>query len=408
VISVIRDEEGRSIGFGMVSRDLTAQRENVQRLRAQAEQLQVANRELGEFRRLVSTVRDYAIFMLDPDGNIRTWNAGARHLKGYEPEEIIGRHFSTFYTDADRARDHPAHELDIAIREGRYEEEGWRVRKDGTTFWASVTITALWDGDGRLTGFAKVTRDLTERKRAEETLHQAVEDLREANAELDRFASVAAHDMTDPLRTVSGFAEVLVHEELSPEERREYAQYILDSSTRLAGMLRGLLTYARAGRAVVEHQPVRLGQLVDQVQQDLTQAIAESGAHVTTRIEAEACVLADPHDVRMILQNLVSNSLKFGRAESPEVTIAAEPAEDGGWRIAVVDNGPGITPEEQRTIFNAFQRASSARDRAGYGLGLATCHRLVARHGGRIGVESDPGQGSRFWFVLPSGEAAGE
>src|SRR3954453_5570416 len=145
--------------------------------------------QLEQFRRLVLGVRDYAIFMLDPGGYIRTWNAGAENLKGYTAEEIIGRHFSTFYTQPDRDRDHPAEELEIAAREGRYEEEGWRVRKDGTTFWASVTITAVRQEDGTLSGFAKVTRDLTERKRADEALRRTVSDLRVANQELDRFAS---------------------------------------------------------------------------------------------------------------------------------------------------------------------------------------------------------------------------
>jgi PAS domain S-box-containing protein len=402
VITPIRDERGELLGYGKVSRDLTARRQNEQQLIAKAEQLEVANRELEEFRRLVASVRDYAIFMLDTNGHIRSWNEGARRLKGYEPEEIIGRHFSSFYTADDRARDHPARELEIATREGRYEEEGWRVRKDGSTFWASVTITALRDDDGRLTGFAKVTRDLSERKRSEETLRQAVEDLRRANEELDRFASVAAHDMTDPLRTVSGFAEVLVQEELSREETTEYARYILDSSTRLSGMLRGLLTYARAGRAVVSSEPVRLAALVEQVQHDLTQAISESGASITTSLPDGAQVVAEPHDVRVVLQNLVSNALKFGNPEHRAVGIAAEEVDGGAWRVVVSDNGAGIAPDDQRTIFRAFQRASAARDRAGYGLGLATCQRLVERHGGRIGVDSEQGRGSRFWFVLPA------
>ncbi len=210
VITALRDEDGELIGFGKVSRDLTVRRLAEEQTRAKTLALESVNRELTEFRRLVSSVRDYAIFMLDPAGHVLSWNAGAQRLKGYEHEEIIGRHFSTFYTAEDRARDHPANELRIAVRDGRYAEEGWRIRKDGGRFWASVTITAVRDEDGRLTGFAKVTRDLTERKRNEEALQKAVEELRAANEELDRFAIVAAHDMADPLRTISGFAEVLL------------------------------------------------------------------------------------------------------------------------------------------------------------------------------------------------------
>jgi PAS domain S-box-containing protein len=380
-ITALRDERGELVGFGMA--------------------LQTTARELAEFRRLVSSVRDYAIFMLDPTGHILTWNTGARHLKGYEPEEIIGRHFSTFYTDEDRARDHPAYELEVAIREGRYEEEGWRVRKDGTTFWASVTITAIRDDDGGLTGFAKVTRDLTERKRSEDALQQAVADLRAANEELDRFASVAAHDMTDPLRTISGFAEVLVETDPSPEERQEYTRHILDSSLRLTAMLQGLLAYARAGSRAAGAESVDLPRAIDQVRDDLAIGIRDSHAELVVEIPAGAAVLADPNDLRVVLQNLVSNAIKFGDAQAPVVSVAAERAADT-WLVSVRDNGGGIAAEDQARIFNAFERGGSGAGRFGYGLGLAICQRLVERHGGQISVESDSEGGATLWFKLPA------
>jgi PAS domain S-box-containing protein len=354
-----------------------------------------------QYALLVSAVRDYAIFMLDPTGHIRSWNLGARHLKGYEPEEIIGRHFSTFYTDVDRERDHPAHELEIAESEGRYEEEGWRVRKDGTTFWASVTITAVRDEDGSLTGFAKVTRDLTERKRAEEALHAAVEELRRTNDELDRFATVAAHDMTDPLRTISGFAEILENSSASLDETRKYATHIRESSTRLAGMLQGLLTYARAGKSDSPLDQVDLVAACRRVITDLSAAIAERGATVESDLPEQACVVAHFHDVQILLQNLISNAVKFADREDPRVNVHAERT-DGMWRVEIQDNGPGIAPSDQERIFRAFERASAAVDRAGYGLGLAICQRVVERHGGEVGVESQPGEGSRFWFTLPA------
>jgi len=407
-VTAIRDEDGSLIGFGNVSRDLTDRREDEQRLRAKAAELQAVNRQLDEFRRLVSSVRDYAIFMLDPQGRIASWNAGARLLKGYEPDEIIGRHFSTFYTEADRARDHPGYELEVAAREGRYEEEGWRVRKDGSTFWASVTITAVRDDDGQLTGFAKVTRDLTERKRASDRLEEALEELRRANEELDRFASVAAHDMTDPLRTISGFAEVLVETDPPPDEAREYARHILDSSLRLTGMLRGLLAYARAGRPMTSAEPVELATVTDQVVRDLDATIRERAARVIVDVPRDARVCGDPHDLRLAIQNLVSNAIKFADAGGPQVSVAVQRDGDGGWRVVVGDNGQGIAPEDRETIFAAFQRGRADRRQAGYGLGLAIAQRLVERHGGRIGVDSAPGGGSRFWFTLPPDPAVGD
>jgi PAS domain S-box-containing protein len=400
VISAIH-EDGVLVGFGKVSRDLTTRRLAEERARARAAELEAANAELAEYRRLVTSVRDYAIFMLDPDGRIHSWNQGARELKGYEPEEVIGRHFSVFYTAEDRARDHPDAELEIARRAGRYEEEGWRVRKDGTTFWASVTITAVRDDDGRLTGFAKVTRDLTARKRAEDALRQAVDELRRANAELDRFASFAAHDMTGPLSTISGFAALLLRAEL-PRAATDYAAHIAASSERLTQMLDGLLAYARSGASREAAEPVHLARVTEQVLADLAMPIAERSVEVTVEVPPGARVMAGERDVRLVLQNLVANAVKFADAERPHVTVRAEDPGDGTWRTAVEDDGRGIAAADRERIFRAFERAGEQGDRPGHGLGLAICQRLVDRHHGTIGVSSEPGRGSRFWFALPA------
>jgi PAS domain S-box-containing protein len=353
---------------------------------------------------LVAAVRDYAIFMLDPQGHIRSWNSGAEHLKGYSAEETIGRHFSTFYTERDRLRDHPAHELEVAIREGRYEEEGWRVRKDGTVFWASVTITAVRDENGELNGFAKVTRDLTERKRAEDELQGAVEELRMVNAELDRFASVAAHDMADPLRTISGFAEILAEGEVTPEEARDYAQHVLDSSLRLSAMLDGLLSYARAGRSAAASERVDLAAITGQVEADLAHLIAERHARLAVELPAGAAVLGDANDLRLLLQNLVSNAIRFGDPVAPVVRVSAQPTEAGQWRIAVEDNGAGVAEHDRIRIFEAFHRAATDDGTAGYGLGLAISKRLVERHGGRLELEVGDSSGARFAFSLPASD----
>ena len=401
VITPVYDEAGDLVGFGKVSRDLTARRVQEEQMRARTNELEAANRQLVEFRRLVSSVRDYAIFLIDPSGHILSWNVGARHLKGYAADEIIGRHFSVFYTPEDQARRHPEHELDVAIREGRYEEEGWRVRKDRTRFWARVTITAIRDEDGRLTGFAKVTRDLTSQRETDLALRDALDELRVANEELDRFAAVAAHDLTDPLRTISGFAELLERSGLAPDER-EYARHIADSSSRLTRMLQGLLAYARAGRPVGEEEPVDLGRAVDDALADLAALIAERDAAVTVALPAGATVRAATADVRVVLQNLLSNALRFSDAGTPEVRVAAEGGDDG-WRVTVEDNGPGIAPDERERIFGAFERGDAAAGRDGYGLGLAICERLIERHGGEIGVDAPPEGGSRFWFSLRAG-----
>jgi PAS domain S-box-containing protein len=354
---------------------------------------------------LVSSVRDYAIFMLDPVGRILSWNVGAERLKGYTREEIVGRHFSIFYTADDKARHHPDEKLAIARHDGSYEEEGWRVRKDGSTFWANVVITAVRDESGELTGFAKVTRDLTARKQADEALRAAVEDLSIANAELDRFAALAAHDLTDPLRTISGFAELLARSDLS-DEQREYAQHIQGSATRLNRTLGALLTYARAGKSVDPRESVDLSNAVAHVLADLAGPIRERDAHVTVDVPAGAAIEAAPADVRLLLQNLVANGVKFADDERPEVRLAAEPAGSASWRVVVEDNGPGVAVADRERIFEAFERTATGIRRGGYGLGLAICRRLAERYGGDVGVESAPRGGSRFWFTLPA--ATGE
>jgi PAS domain S-box-containing protein len=179
VITALHDEDGELVGFGKVTRDLTSRQLATEQLRSAAAELRIANAELEQFRLLVTSVRDYAIFLLDVSGRIRTWNAGAEHIKGYAADDVVGRHFDLFYTEPARARRHPDYELEVATREGRFEEEGWRVRKDGTLFWANVVITALRDDRGVLVGFAKVTRDLTERREAQERLEHSEQYARE-------------------------------------------------------------------------------------------------------------------------------------------------------------------------------------------------------------------------------------
>ena len=364
--------------------------------------MQDADRRATEERQLallVGSAVDYAIFLLDPSGHILTWNPGAQRLKGYTREEIVGRHFSTFYTASDRARDHPAEELRIAEREGRYQEEGWRVRKDGTTFWASVTITTVRDEEGTLIGFGKVTRDLTERKVAEDQAQRAVEELRKANGELDRFAAAAAHDMAEPLRTIAGYAELMCDGDTAPERTAEFARHIHTSAARLDGMLKALLAYARAGGV---HDPpvgVPVRPVVEQVIADLHGTISERGARVSVQVPGDSVVAAQPGDLVSILQNLVANAVKFANEERPAVTVSAASADTAETVITVTDNGPGIAAADRGRIFKPFERAHGGQ--SGYGLGLAICQRLVERHGGTIQVESELGRGSRFVVRLP-------
>ena len=404
LLTALHDESGEVIGFGKVTRDLTRRRLDEEHLRATAAELRASNLELEQFRRLVLGVRDYAIFLLDPGGRVASWNAGAEQLKGYEAEEIIGRHFSVFYTQGDRDRDHPGHELEIAASEGRYEEEGWRVRKDGSHFWANVTITSLRDDAGELVGFAKITRDLTARREAEEAQRLAAEELGRVNEELDRFASIAAHDLNDPLRTISGFAELLTHEDLSPTAS-EYVEHIGAISERMSRLLTGLLDFARSGQTADGAAPVEVAPAVRRVVDGLRSSIVERGADVRVDVPPDAEICAAPGDLELILQNLIANGLKFGAAEAPTVRIGARRDGDA-WRLTVADDGVGIAPQDRERIFAPFERAHAQLSRGGTGLGLAICERLTHRYGGSIGVESEPGQGSTFWVRLPAPDPA--
>jgi PAS domain S-box-containing protein len=390
LITAIQEPDGAIIGFGKVVRDLTARR--------------IADEELEQFRRLVLSVRDYAIFLLDVNGYVTTWNPGAEHSKGYTAQEVVGRHFSLFYTDEDRARDHPAEELRIAARDGRYEEEGWRVRKDGTRFWANVVLTAVRDDAGTLVGYAKVTRDLSERRATEEQLRRAAERLERSNRELDRFASVAAHDLQEPLRTIAGFSGLLVarHEAQLDEGARGYLDHITKGVDRMSRLVDDLLRYARAAEpSGVGGDTVVLAASTAAVVAELRATIEEHDTEVVVEIAGDVHVHGEARDVEAALRNLISNAVKFADPEAPEVSVRATLA-DRVVRVDVVDNGIGIDPADRPRLFQPFQRLASAAGQPGTGLGLAIAQRVIERNGGAIGVESVAGEGSRFWFTLPA------
>ena len=350
----------------------------------------------ASFRLLIEHVRDYGIFMLDPTGVIVSWNVGAERIKGYAAHEIIGRHFSTFYPPEDNEWGKPAFELRVAAAEGRFEDEGWRLRKDGTRFWANVIITALRDDTGQLVGYGKVTRDLSERRKTEEALRQA-------NQELAATTYAIAHDLRSPLRALDGYSLLLLEGYADRLDQRGVAhlQRIRIGAQRMGQLLDGLLALSRIGRGELIFQPLNLGALARSVIDDLRRF--ERDRAVSIHIGDDLTAHGDPRLLTVVLQNLLGNAWKFTRGRSPaEITLDAAPqAADGRRAYFVRDNGVGFDSAHADQLFRPFHRLHVDAGFEGTGIGLATVRRIVERHGGTVWAEGARDRGATFWFMLP-------
>jgi PAS domain S-box-containing protein len=410
IITALRDSSGTLVGYGNVTRDLTHRREYEDSLRQSEER----------FRLLVEGVTDYAIFMLDANGRVITWNAGAERIKGYTADEIVGRHFSTFYPKDAVESGWPEHELQIATAEGRYQEEGWRLRKDGSRFWAHVTITALRDPSGNLRGFAKLTRDLTERKRAESLKEygslrdEMLEAERAARIEAqrtarmkDEFLATLSHELRTPLNAILGWTQILlmpkrhadaqdVQSGLRIIERNARAQVhliddLLDLSRILAGQLR------------LDVQRVALVDVIRGAIESAQPAADAKGVRVESILDARRGIVSgDAGRLQQVIWNLLSNAIKF-TPKGGRVQVLLELV-NSHIEISVSDNGIGIPAEFLPQLFGRFSQRDSTANRAhgGLGLGLAISKQLVELHGGTIHAKSaGEGRGATFIIRLP-------
>jgi PAS domain S-box-containing protein len=358
---------------------------------------------------MVDAVKDYAIFMLDPAGYIASWNQGAQRIKGYSADEIIGRHFSVFYTEDAIEIGHPQYELEVATREGRFEEEGWRVRKDGSLFWANVVITAVRDEKGDLVGFAKVTRDLTERRNAEQHALADARRLAEAesaNAAKAEFLTAMSHELRTPLNAIGGYTELLslgLGGPITPEQV-DYLERIRHSQQHLMGIITDLLNFSRieAGQLTYDIAPVSLGQVIDSVVPLVEPQATAKGISLNIDPAAGDCVaLADRAKAEQILLNLLSNAVKFTNAGGG---VRVKCRTDGmSAAIDIVDTGVGIPPDKMEAIFEPFvqlgRSLSSAHE--GTGLGLAISRDLARAMDGNLTAVSKRGAGSTFTLTLP-------
>jgi PAS domain S-box-containing protein len=347
-------------------------------------------------------MQDYAIFTLDPAGTVTSWNPGAERMKGYTAAEIVGQNFSRFYAEEDRQDGLADGILRTALQEGHYEGEGWRVRKDGSRFWASVVVTPLRTENGALLGFSKITRDMTERKRLMEQLKQHAKDLElriaerdQTNADLEAFSYSVAHDLRAPLRAIEGFTTAALDDsgEQLPTRVRDYLQRVLASSERMDTLIADLLQFSRISRAEITNSRV-------DVQEALNRALEhfDKDARSRTVVSVEPTLAASAHQPTLVqaVINLVSNALKF---YPPGVTPYAEVKafrEGKNVIIQVRDDGIGIEHVHQEQIFRAFERLHSMQQYPGTGIGLAIVQRGVSKMGGKIHVQSAPGKGSTF------------
>lgn len=359
---------------------------------------------LDMFRLLVDGVRDYAIFALDTEGYIRSWNEGAQRIKQYTASEIIGQHFSTFYTPEDRAANRPQYLLEVSKRDGRVEHEGWRVRKDGTRFWADVILTALYDKDGVHRGFAKITRDMTERRNLMVALEEAVR----ASQAKTAFLANMSHELRTPLTAIIGYAEMINDQVEDASVIGEDINRILYSARHLQSIVSDILDLSKieAGKLEIHWEEVNLKDVLQECTETITPLARCNGNEVRYEITPTlTTIMADKVRLRQVLYNLLSNAARFTHDGS--ITVKARQDTNGSAPVVhleVIDTGIGMTEEQAAMAFERFHQVeghSAQFGRGGTGLGLAICRMLCIAMGGSISVQSAVGEGTTFTVTLP-------
>jgi PAS domain S-box-containing protein len=346
------------------------------------------------YRMQVRELRNYAMFMIDQEGIITSWNAGVEQLIGYSEKEWIGRHASVIFTPAEKAAEVCESEMQRARDTGSATDIRWHRHKNGSEFFANGFMNALRDERGRLIGFAKILSDETARKQLQDSLT-------ESNTALEQFAYVASHDMQEPLRTMTAFAQLLStnYRGRLDAEADKFLDFIITGAQRMSSLIHDLLAYARLTTENERPSSIALDEDLEAALTHLDQAIAESGASITH--DPLPTLAVDRGQMVRLFQNLIGNAVKYRKTDEPsKVHISAE-QKGPEWVISVRDNGIGFDPKFASAIFMPFKRLHSAEEYPGTGVGLAICQRIVQAQGGRIWAESAPGEGTTFSFTLP-------
>lgn len=365
------------------------------------------HRSEERIRLLLQGVKDYAIFMLSPHGKVASWNEGAERIKGYNADEIIGQNFSKFYTETDLRNETPQKHLEIAMRNGSFEDEDWRVRKDGSRFWANMILTVLRDEKGKARGFSNVTRDVTERKQAEEQLRQAKEAAEAASHAKSEFVATISHELRAPVNEVIGHTGLLLDTDLTMEQR-ECATTVKSSAHNLLAVINTILDLAKieAGKMPVEPTPFDLRTTAEEAVEMLTPAAQQKNLEFELHYAPGAPnrVLGDSGHIRQIFVNLADNAIKFTSKGKVGIHVDCQEKteKEALFRISVQDTGIGIPDDKQSLLFEKFTQldAATKRQYGGIGLGLAISKKLVELMGGAVGMTSRQGEGSTFWFTL--------
>lgn len=383
----------------------------VQDLKARSEDLKKSEER---YHKMVEEVEDYAIIMLDKEGIVQNWNKGAEKIKGYNEEEIIGKSFQEFYLPNDAKSGLPLQLLDRARESGKAIHEGWRKRKDNSIFWASTVITALHDLQGNVIGFSKVTRDLTERKQAEDKMQEYLNQLEFQNEELEQFVYAASHDLKEPIRKIHFYSDFIAEDDTSQlsDRSRDYLDRSIKAADRMKKLIDDLLIYSRTTAKVESYETVDLDKVVEEVIHIFKEEMEYS--NITVDSEKLSVIKAIPFQIKQLFVNLFDNAVKYKHPERklhlritykqvpgniiPE--FMAEPT-IMYHMICVNDNGIGFDPLYAKKLFNIFQRLKNVSDASGSGIGLAICKRIVQNHNGFILASGKPNEGAIFSIYLP-------